>query len=227
MIKLEEDINGIRKCVNYWQRLRKSRPPQRVSLRQTTLKKAQGCMTEIADLQAQYEIAEKLFKAEQSKVPDGNHRGKERHRRRKPTLRLLLAMLDDGWQTCSAEHHDGQQRRNHPRPPLQTASSIRSRKFARYSLVTMFHVKGTLKIPVYGDKADSEETAHNINVAFSDEFSELTADVARLRSVDLRREGISGRGAGADWQAVVKAMPISTLLTFIVNEMAPQNRMVP
>ena len=31
--------------------------------------KAQGCMTEIADLQAQYEIAEKLFKAEQSKVP--------------------------------------------------------------------------------------------------------------------------------------------------------------
>lgn len=34
--------------------------------------KAQACMKEIDDLQKQYEIAEKLFKAEQSKVPDNS-----------------------------------------------------------------------------------------------------------------------------------------------------------
>lgn len=46
---------------------------------------------------------------------------------------------------------------------------------------TMFAVKGTLKIPVWG-KAN---TTHDITVAFSDEFSELTADSGAFTSVNL------------------------------------------
>jgi HK97 family phage major capsid protein len=46
---------------------------------------------------------------------------------------------------------------------------------------TMFNVKGTLKIPVWG----LANTTHDITVAFSDEFTELTADSGKITSVDL------------------------------------------
>lgn len=49
---------------------------------------------------------------------------------------------------------------------------------------TMYAVKGTLKIPVYGDKT-VEDTAHNITVDYAEEFSELTADAGAFTSIDL------------------------------------------
>ena len=67
--------------------------------------------------------------------------------------------------------------------------------------VTMFHVKGTLKIPVYGDKTGADDAAHNINVAFADEFTELTADAARH---SLTSPGTC-RCAGADWHVINNA----------------------
>lgn len=49
---------------------------------------------------------------------------------------------------------------------------------------TLYAVKGTLKIPVYGDKT-VEGTAHNITVDYAEEFSELTADAGAFTSIDL------------------------------------------
>lgn len=49
------------------------------------------------------------------------------------------------------------------------------------SRATMYHVKGTLKIPVWG-KANS---THDIAVSYHTEFTELTADAGKFTSVDL------------------------------------------
>lgn len=46
---------------------------------------------------------------------------------------------------------------------------------------TVFHVKGTLKVPVYG----ADESGNNITVAFSEDFTELTANAGKFTSVDL------------------------------------------
>lgn len=49
---------------------------------------------------------------------------------------------------------------------------------------TMYAVKGTLKVPVYGDKT-VDGTAHNITVDYQTEFNEITADAGAFTSVDL------------------------------------------
>lgn len=46
---------------------------------------------------------------------------------------------------------------------------------------TMYHVKGTLKVPVWGDTT----AGHNIAVGYQTEFTELTADSGQFTSVDL------------------------------------------
>ena len=48
---------------------------------------------------------------------------------------------------------------------------------------TMYAVKGTIKVPVWGKAGENND--HDINVAFSEEFTELTADSGRFTSVDL------------------------------------------
>lgn len=54
-----------------------------------------------------------------------------------------------------------------------------------FAKCTMYSVKGTLKIPVWGKAKDGSSVDHDINVAFSTEFSELTADAGKFTSVDL------------------------------------------
>ncbi len=49
----------------------------------------------------------------------------------------------------------------------------------------VYHIAGSLKIPVYGDKADADSNDHNITVAYGADFSELTADAGAFTSVDL------------------------------------------
>lgn len=46
---------------------------------------------------------------------------------------------------------------------------------------TLYHVQGTLKVPVWGDA-----NSHNIKVAFSEDFTELTADAGKFTSIDLK-----------------------------------------
>jgi HK97 family phage major capsid protein len=47
--------------------------------------------------------------------------------------------------------------------------------------VTMYSVEGTLKVPVWG----LANTTHDITVAYSEEFTELTADTGKFTSIDL------------------------------------------
>lgn len=82
---------------------------------------------------------------------------------------------------------------------------------------TMFSVKGTLKIPVWGKAGDASD--HDINVAFSDEFTELTADSGKFTSVDL-----TGFLAGALTLIgrSVENNSVFNVTEFIVNQMAEE-----
>lgn len=82
-----------------------------------------------------------------------------------------------------------------------------------FSGVTMFSVKGTLKVPVYGDANES----HNITVGYQEEFTDITADSGRFTSVDL-----TGYLAGAltlIGKSVINNSEID-VLGFIVEEMS-------
>lgn len=80
---------------------------------------------------------------------------------------------------------------------------------------TMFSVKGTLKIPVWG-KANS---THDIAVGWGTEFSELTADSGAFTSVDL-----TGFLAGALTLIgrSVENNAVFNVTDFIVNQMAEE-----
>ncbi len=179
--------------------------------------KAQACMTEIEDMQKQYEIAEKLFRAEQEEVPDAAPEKTE-------TAEDADVKAFAGYVRSMASKTATPQNITMGNNGAIIPSTIADRIINQvkeicpiFAGVTMFHVKGTLKIPVYGDKADAESNAHNINVAFSDEFSELTADVGAFTSVDL-----GGFLAGAlvlIGKTVVNNADID-VVNFIVNEMS-------
>lgn len=81
------------------------------------------------------------------------------------------------------------------------------------SRATMYHVKGTLKVPVWG-KANS---THDISVSYHAEFTELTADAGKFTSVDL-----SGYLAGAltlIGRSVINNADVD-IVGFIVSHMA-------
>lgn len=82
-----------------------------------------------------------------------------------------------------------------------------------FAKCTMYHVKGTLKIPVYGDA----NTSHNISVGYAADFTELTADAGQFTSVDL-----SGFlcGALSLIGREVANNSVIDLVSFVVNEMA-------
>ena len=180
--------------------------------------KAQGCMTEIEDLKKQYEIAEKLFQAEQAEVPDT-----------KPTEKTETAEEADvkafaGYVRSMVGKTATPQNITMGNNGAIIPSTIADRIINQvkeicpiFAGVTMFHVKGTLKIPVYGDKTGADEADHNINVAFADEFTELTADAGAFTSVDL-----AGHLVGAltlIGKSVVNNADID-VVNFIVNEMS-------
>lgn len=80
---------------------------------------------------------------------------------------------------------------------------------------TIYNVKGTLKVPVWG-KANS---THDITVGYQAEFTELTADSGKFTSVDL-----GGYLAGA-LTLIGKSVENNgafDVVTFIVNQMAEE-----
>ena len=95
--------------------------------------KAQGCMTEIADLQAQYEIAEKLFKGRAEQGSLMASQTKRKTLPKNPTLRLLLAM-SARWLAKAPLRRTSQWgiTARSSLAPLQTVSSIRLRKSAPF-----------------------------------------------------------------------------------------------
>ncbi len=84
-----------------------------------------------------------------------------------------------------------------------------------FAKATMFAVKGTLKIPVWGNA----NTSHNIAVGYQAEFTDITADAGKFTSVDL-----TGYLAGAltlIGKSVINNSEID-VLGFIVAEMSKQ-----
>lgn len=80
---------------------------------------------------------------------------------------------------------------------------------------TIYNVKGTLKVPVWG-KANG---THDITVGYQNEFTELTADAGKFTSVDL-----SGYLAGA-LTLIGKSVENNgtfSVVNFIVNQMAEE-----
>ncbi len=84
-----------------------------------------------------------------------------------------------------------------------------------YARATVYHVKGTLKIPVWG-KANK---THDIAVGYQEEFNELTADAGAFSTVDL-----SGYLVGAlalIGKSVANNSDIA-LVDFVVSQMAEE-----
>jgi len=82
-----------------------------------------------------------------------------------------------------------------------------------FEKATMFNVKGTLKVPVWG----LANTTHDITVAFQTDFTDITADSGKFTSVDL-----TGFLAGALTllgESVVNSSDID-VVNFIVREMS-------
>lgn len=84
-----------------------------------------------------------------------------------------------------------------------------------FAKAEIYHVKGTLKLPVYGPKNVSD-TDHDITVGYSSDFSELTADAGAFSSVDL-----TGYLVGAltlIGKSLINSADID-LVNFVVNKM--------
>ena len=79
---------------------------------------------------------------------------------------------------------------------------------------TIYNVKGTLKIPVWGKNED-----HDIKVAFSEEFKALTADSGKFASVDL---GGFLAGALTLIGASLENNGAFSVVDFVVSQMAEE-----
>lgn len=80
---------------------------------------------------------------------------------------------------------------------------------------TLYRVKGTLKVPVWGNA----NSTHNIAVDYQTEFQEITADAGRFTSVDL---GGYLAGALTLIGRSVENNAVFSVTSFIITEMAEQ-----
>lgn len=78
---------------------------------------------------------------------------------------------------------------------------------------TLYRVKGTLKVPVWGNA----NSTHNISVGYQTEFSEITADAGKFTSVDL---GGYLAGALTLIGRSVENNAVFNVTNFIISEMA-------
>ena len=79
----------------------------------------------------------------------------------------------------------------------------------------VYHVRGTLQIPVYG----KTETGHDITVGYGADFSELTADAGAFTSVELK--GYLIGALSLIGRSALKNADID-LVNFVVRKMAEQ-----
>src|SRR5574344_1705962 len=180
--------------------------------------KAKECGDAIDALKSQYELEEKCFKTEQEHVEEPAPAEKELTAAEKDVKAFA------GYVRAMVEKTSTPQNitmgNNGAIIPQTIASQIVEKVKELcpiYAKATIYHSKGTLKIPVYGDNADADSNAHNITVGFATEFSELTADAGAFTSVDL-----TGYLVGAltlIGKSVVNNADID-VTNFIVNEMA-------
>lgn len=183
--------------------------------------KAAACLTEIDALQKQYETEEKLFKLEQA-AAENQHEEIETEKEMTASEKDVKAFA--GYVRAMVNKASTPQNitmGNNGAIIPQTIAGMIIEKVKEmcpiYAKATIYHSKGTLKVPVYGDKTDAGGTSHDITVGFATEFTELTADAGAFTSVDL-----TGYLVGAltlIGKSVVNNADID-VTNFIVNEMA-------
>jgi len=135
--------------------------------------KAAVAVTEMENLQKQYEIEEKLFKAEQQEVPD------EPETKAAQITKEEKAFVD----YCRGITKELSAGSNGAIIPKSIANKIIEavkELSPIYAKCTKYNVKGTLSIPVYGlDEADY------VQAAYGTEFTDLTAHAGKFTSIDL------------------------------------------
>lgn len=82
------------------------------------------------------------------------------------------------------------------------------------SRATVYYMTGELKVPVYG-----ASSVHDVKVAYSDDFTELTADAGKFTSVDLKGYLV---GALTLIGRKLKTNAMFNVADFIVNYMAEE-----
>ncbi len=84
-----------------------------------------------------------------------------------------------------------------------------------YAKATLYAVKGTLKVPVWG----YANTSHDVTVGYQAEFTELTADAGRFTSVDLG--GYLAGSLTLIGKSVANNAAVD-VVSFVINYMAEQ-----
>lgn len=178
---------------------------------------AQQKLDEIKELQKEYEIEKALFEAEQSGVPENPPASAPaeptQEEKDEKVFKDFIAGIVSTMKT-------GEQNLGGANVAEVIPVTIADRIISKikeispiYERATVFHTKGTLKVPVWSDA----NTSHNINVGYAAEFSELTADSGMFTSVDL-----SGYLVGALTLVGRSAINNSgiDIVSFVINEMA-------
>lgn len=146
-----------------------------------------GLLAEIDGLQKAYDREEKLFQVEQKQQI-----GQPQEEEPKPTQREadVKAFADYIRATVNkaATPQNINIGNNGAIIPTTIAEEIITMATEQCPILagaTVYRTKGKLQIPVYTDATDDEGNPHNINVAWAEDFTELTADSGKFISVDL------------------------------------------
>jgi HK97 family phage major capsid protein len=175
-------------------------------------------LSEIDDLRKSYEREEKLFQAEQ-RNEGAERKDGEPENRHEAEVKAFAGYIRAavGKEATPQNINIGN---NGAIIPITIAQEIIGKVREMCPILdgaTKYNVKGKLQIPVYTDATDDEDNVHSINVAWAEDFTELTADAGKFTSIDL-----TGHLAGA-LTLIGRSMINNTdidLVDFVVKEMA-------
>jgi HK97 family phage major capsid protein len=138
--------------------------------------KAASALTELDGLQKQYEVEEKLFKAEQDEVETKDmDKPEEENKEEKAFIDFVRGVKKD----FSAGANGAVIPKTIASKIIETVKELSP----IYARSTVYNVKGTLSIPVYG--LDTDNSNDYIQAAYGTEFTDLTAHGGKFTSVDL------------------------------------------
>lgn len=88
-----------------------------------------------------------------------------------------------------------------------------------FEMSTIYYVKGTLQIPVYGPTKGEDNKEHAIGMKYAKEFEEMTADAGAFTSIDLN--GYLASAVTLVSKSLINSSDIN-LVDFVVNDIAKQ-----
>jgi len=187
--------------------------------------KFSACMDEYDELVKDFNIEKRLYAAEKAEVPDGLNEDAdeagdpEAKSKRDADIKAFAGYVRAMVNKASTPQNITVGNNGALIPESIASMIIKQVKqiCPIYAKATMFHSKGKLKVPVYGDKEDADGNKHNISVAFAAEFTELTADAGAFVSVDL--EGFLVGALALIGISVINNTDID-VVNFITSEMS-------